>query len=139
MIKIKPSEATILNFQVDVEGSDKSPIPRLVIPISDKGISLVFEGTLKDGEVEVDVSELLELTDSKSFKGSLEVIVDDSIFYPWTDTIIIEAETKVKAKNIKKVIKESKVSVKARTKKEIVEDDVMVVKKKLGDIFGEKL
>ncbi len=143
MINIDPKEGTILKFSVDVSGSEETPKPRLVIPISDKGISLVFEGTMKNGEVEVNISELIKLTDSKKFSGELEVVVDDSIFYPWKDSIVIKESTQVKAsiKSTKK-LNEDKVKVTAKkTSKESKESPVPIIKikKNLGDLFSENL
>ena len=42
MIEINPDESTILKFEVDVSGTEAIPQPRLVIPISEKGVSLTF-------------------------------------------------------------------------------------------------
>ncbi len=141
-IIIKPQENKILRFEVDVSGSTETPEPRLIIPISES-VSLMFEGKINKGEVEVDVSDLLELTDSKEFKGKLEVLVESEVFTPWEDSIIIKESKQVKVKSVKTPIKESKVNVKAKTKKAKTtkkESKIMELKKKnLGDMFGEKL
>ena len=139
MIEINPNEGTILKFEVDVSGSDETPKPRLVIPISDQGVSLTFEGVINDGKVEVNIQELLKLTDSKEFQGKLEVIVEDSIFVPWEENIVIKRPTKVKAKTVKAPIKESKVTVtavKSSKDKAEVKAPVMEIKKKsMNDLF----
>ncbi len=140
-IIINPDENTLLKFEVDVSGSQETPIPRLIIPISET-VSLVFKGTMNNGEVEVDVSDLLELTNSKEFKGSLEVVLENEIFYPWEDIIVIKEKPKVKAKTIKNTIKESKVKVSAKTKTKTTKKKIPVMelkKKNLGDMFDEKL
>lgn len=139
MIEISPNESTILKFKVDVEGTEETPQPRLVIPISKKGVSLVFEGNIKKDEVSVDVKELLKLTDSKEFSGKLEVIVEDSFFIPWEDKIVIKKSTTVKAKTVKNTIKESKkIQVKAKNKAD--KETVMEIKKKdLKDMLSDKL
>ena len=142
MIKISQKD-TKIKFEVDVSGSDETPKPRLVIPISDNGVSLVFEGTMNNGEVEVNISELLKLTDSKEFQGKLEVIIEgeDAIFVPWEDKIVIETPVGVKAKTVKQTpVKEEKIKVSAtsgepKTQKEA---PIMEIKKKsLGDMFSE--
>jgi len=143
MIEINPKESTTLNFKVNVSGSNAIPQPRLIIPISKK-VSLVFEGKMVEGEVEVNISELLELTDSKKLKGKLEVIIEDNIFYPWEDIIKIKNTTSVKAETVKKPIKESKIKVSANTadSEVIIEDeeDVIEIKpKNLKDMFDNKL
>ncbi len=139
MIEIDPKQSTILKFEVDVSGSEAIPKPRLVIPISEKGISLIFEGIINDGKVEVDVSELLQLTDSKKFKGKLEVIVEDSIFVPWEEDIVIKKSAVVKAKTINSSVKESKIVVTA-SNNEDSDDSLMEIKKKsIRDLFNEEL
>lgn len=142
-LKINPDESTIIKFEVDVSGSKETPLPRLIIPISENGIGLIFEGKLDNGIVEVDVSELIKLTDSKTFSGKLEVVVEDSIFYPWEDTIQIKEVTKVKAsaKKTKTSLKESKIKVSVKNQKSNNNTKkVMELKKKnLGDMFSEKL
>ena len=145
MIEINPKESTTLHFKVNVSGSNASPKPRLNIPIGNKGVSLVFEGTMVDGEVEVNISELLKLTDSKKVQGILEVVVSDNIFYPWKDTIVIKEATSVKAITTKSPLKESKVEVSfveqteqtIQTKPEV--EVKPTIKKKLGDLFSDKL
>ena len=136
-IIIKPKENKMLKFEVDVSGSSETPEPRLIIPISEN-VSLMFEGKINKDEVSVDVSDLLELTNSKEFKGKLEVVVEGEIFIPWEDSIVIKESKQVKAKSIKNNLKESKqVKVKAVSKEKA---PVMKLKKKnLGDIFGDKL
>ena len=139
-IKINPNESTELKFQVNVSGSYDTPNPRLVIPITENGISLVFEGTLNDHEVTVDISELLSLTDSTEFNGKLEVIVGENIFVPWEDEIVIDKPTTVVATSMDTpVIKEEtkvEVKVKRAKKKKPLEEKtepkkkVMKVKKK---------
>jgi len=130
---------TKLKFEVDVSGSEETPEPRLIIPISET-VSLMFQGEINKDEVEVDVSDLLELTNSKEFKGRLEVVVEGEIFTPWEDSIIIKESKQVKAKSIKTPIKESKVKVKAKSTKTKTKVPVMELKKKnLGDMFSEKL
>jgi hypothetical protein len=137
-MKLNPSEGTILKFKIDVSGTTSVPQPRLVIPISDKGISLVFEGVMNNGSVEVDVAQLLQLTDSTEFQGKLEVVIEDSIFVPWEENIEIESPTVVKAKAVKAPIKESTVTVSATTGKEEVKAPIMELKKKsVSDLFSE--
>jgi len=139
-IKINPDESTELKFQVNVVGSSDIPNPRLIIPISENGISLVFEGKLDDNEVTVDISELLTLTDSINFDGKLEVIVGENIFVPWEDEITIEQPTKVVATSLmsEPIKEETKVEAKVevvKPKNKTVKEStkpkkVMKVKKK---------
>ena len=140
-IIIKPNENKILKFEVDVSGTEETPEPRLIIPISES-VSLMFEGQINKDEVEVDVTDLLKLTNSKEFNGKLEVVVEGEIFTPWEDSIIIKESKQVKAKNIKTPVQESKVNVKAKTyssKSTPTRKTMQIKKKNLGDLFGEKL
>lgn len=135
-IKINPDESTELKFQVNVVGSSDLPNPRLIIPISESGVGLVFEGKLDDHEVTVDISDLLELTDSVNFDGRLEVIVGENIFVPWEDEITIEQPLKVSVSSLMdeptlkeetkveatvEVVKPKKKVVKEQKKKKIME------------------
>ena len=137
-IIIKPKENKVLKFEVDVSGSEETPEPRLIIPISET-VSLMFQGEVNKDEVNVDVSDLLELTDSKEFKGRLEVVVENEIFTPWEDSIVIKESRTVKAKSIKTPIKESKIKVKAKNTKAKSIPVMEIKKKNLGDMFGDKL
>jgi hypothetical protein len=131
-IEINPKESTILSFEVNVTGSKETPVPRLVIPISDNGMSLVFEGTMKDGKVSVDVSELLTLTDSLEFNGKLEVVVEDSIFVPWEEKLVIIQPLEVQAEAVKiEVTEKKKVGVSAGITKSSEEGVVTITEKKV--------
>jgi hypothetical protein len=137
-IEINPNESTIITFEVEVDGSETTPTPRLVVPISESGVSIMFEGQINGDKVEVDIADLLEMTNSTEFQCKLEVVVEDSIFVPWEENIVIKRPTQVKAKTVKSPLKESKVKVSAKTKDDPkpIKAPIMEVKKKsMNDMF----
>ena len=154
MIEINPKENTTLSFSVDVSGTTATPRPRLIVPI-EEGLYLAFEGKFNEGTVEVDIAGLLEMTKQTSFAAKLEVVVEDSIFTPWEEELVINKPAEVKASTIK--VEEKKVVVKAEkaTKSGDVATPVPVeeevepeTKRKVigefkpktaSEIFGEKL
>ncbi len=143
-LTISPKESTILKFKIDVSGSARVPIPRLIIPINERGVHLVFEGIMNNGQVEVDVQELLELTNSKEFSGKLEVIIEDQIFVPWEETIIIEESLEVKAKTVKAKKTKKKIIVEAaesktESKTELNEELKVMKLKSAKDLFKKEL
>lgn len=150
MINIDPKKSTILEFSVSVEGSTDSPKPRLVIPISKNGVSLIFEGEINDNKVQIDVSDLLKLTDSKQFSGKLEVIVEGNIFVPWEDELVIKKDPKVSVDEVTHVVTEDNTGSNIDVKSNILENteqtepsnkkpSIMKVKKKsIEDMFFDK-
>lgn len=152
MIEINPKENTTLSFEVDVSGTTAPAKPRLIVPLGE-GLYLAFEGTVNEGTVEVDIAELLALTDSTEFNAKLEVVVEDSIFTPWEEKLVINKPKEVKASAIK--VEEKKIVVKAEkaTKSGDVATPVPVVEeeeekptrkvigkiKTAGELFNEKL
>ena len=100
----KPTE-----FTCDVavkNASTKSALARIVVESG--GISLLFEGTIRDGKCNIPINRLKGLLDENSRgKIKLEIIVEDTYFIPWQDEFLTETHTgvKVKINEQKRVIK----------------------------------
>lgn len=73
----------------------KNSMARLVIESAD--LNLIFNGKIENGKCNVPIKKLKGLLD-ESVRGkiSLEVIVEDTYFVPWTSNFIVEERTSVK-------------------------------------------
>jgi hypothetical protein len=85
-------------FECDVSvknASLKNSVARLVVESDD--IDLVFKGKINDGKCTVPIRKLKGILDENS-KGnmSLEVIVEDTYFKPWSDSFVVEEHTSIK-------------------------------------------
>jgi hypothetical protein len=85
-------------FECDVSvknASLKNSVARLVVESND--IDLVFKGKINDGKCTVPIRKLKGILDENS-KGnmSLEVIVEDTYFKPWSDSFVVEEHTSIK-------------------------------------------
>jgi len=153
MIEINPKENTTLTFQVDISGTTAAPKPRLIVPLGE-GLYLAFEGTVNEGTVEVDIAELLALTEATEFDARLEVVVEDSIFTPWAEKVVINKPKEVKANPVKIEEKKIVVSAEKATKSgdvatpiPVEESEEKPERKVIGeykpksakDLFGDKL
>ncbi len=100
----KPTE-----FACDISvknASLKNSVARMVV--KSEGLTLLFEGKIKDGKCVVPIGRLKGLLDENT-KGrmNLEIIVEDTYFSPWQDDFSAEEHTSVKVK-----VNESKQSTK---------------------------
>lgn len=78
--------------------SIKGSIARLVLE-SDSGLNLVFKGNIENGKCNIPVRRLKGLLEENSKgKMSLEVIIEDTFFQPWTSEFLVEEHTSVKVK-----------------------------------------
>jgi hypothetical protein len=137
MIEINPKENTTLTFEVDVSGTVATPKPRLLVQLGE-GVNLAFEGVVNDGSVDVDIAELLKLTESNEFEAKLEVIVEDCIFVPWEEKIVINKPTIVEAAAVTEKVEKPKVT--AKTKVTSTKDVALPtdpIKESKGKIIGE--
>ena len=75
----------------------KNSIARLIA--ESDGISLVFNGQIKNGKCVVPVHRLKGLLDENTRgKMHLEMIVEDTYFKPWQSDFVVEEHTSVKVK-----------------------------------------
>lgn len=73
----------------------KNSVARLVV--ESENLDLVFKGKINDGKCIVPIRKLKGILDENT-KGnmSLEVIVEDTYFKPWSDDFIVEEHTSIK-------------------------------------------
>jgi hypothetical protein len=111
MIQINRNKPTILNFSLEVHGSNQPPTARLVIPISET-LAIVVNGDVDKSVITVEVppiAEYYKLDESVIKNSKLEVIIDESLFIPWSgelgikDTPVVNATVSESTKRTSKI------------------------------------
>lgn len=111
-MKIYLDESKLFKCKLKVEGTTLSKSKcRLLVKSDD--LTLMYEGKIHDnGQVEVTIPKLKKYIESKSGMATLEVIADDTVFTPYTETIefankyvveVVTEETSNKKPSIKLV------------------------------------
>jgi hypothetical protein len=114
------------NFQCEVSvknASLKNSIARLIVE-SNEGPTLVFNGKIEGEKCIIPIKRLKGLLDEGSTGNvSLEVIVEDTFFKPWSDTFLVEEHTSVKVRVSENKQSSNKpiVKVKSVSKKQVNE------------------
>ena len=115
MIEIDGNKVNTLSFNLNMSGTTKVPIARLMIPVSEQ-VTITFPAEVKDGKAIVEVLPLRKYVDKVYDKLKdvvLEVIIGETLFYPWkgelkvTNIMIVEAEDPVVNNAIEDVMKRS--------------------------------
>jgi len=94
--KLYTDKQEVFECEVAVKNSSlKNSIARLIVEAGD--LDLVFKGKINDGKCTVPIRKLKGILDENS-KGnmSLEVIVEDTYFKPWSDSFVVEEHTSIK-------------------------------------------
>jgi len=88
-------------FECDVQIKNatlKNSIARLIVE-SSEGPNLVFKGTIEKDKCIIPIKRLKGILDENTHGNiSLEFIIEDTFFKPWTDTFSVEEHTSVKVK-----------------------------------------
>jgi len=78
---------------IQIEGASSSQsITRLILEFSNR--TLLFEGTIENGHVMIDVPQLSEITDKEGL-ATLEVIADQTFFKAWQSPFDLENKRSV--------------------------------------------
>jgi len=117
-MKIYLDESKLFKCKLKVEGTTLSKSKcRLLVKSND--LTLMYEGKIHDnGEVEVSIPKLKRYIESKNGMATLEVIADDTVFTPYTETIefankyVVEVIGEEKTKINKPVISVTHVATK---------------------------
>lgn len=83
--------------QLEIEGADSSNSLSRIILESEKGLNLLFNGSVKsNGECVVPIDKLKNILNEND-KGTikLEIIADDTVFTPWTSDFVVKTSKKV--------------------------------------------
>lgn len=116
-MKIYLDESKLFKCKLKVEGTTLSKSKcRLLVKSDD--LTLMYEGKIHDnGEVEVSIPKLKKYIESKNGMATLEVIADDTVFTPYTESIeftnkyvveVVTEETSNKKPSIKLVTEPTK-------------------------------
>ena len=103
MIEIDGNKVNTLSFNLNMSGTTKTPVARLMIPVNEQ-VTIAFPAEVKEGKAIVEVQPLRKYVDKVYDKIEdvvLEVIIGETLFYPWkgelkvTNIMIVEAEDPV--------------------------------------------
>lgn len=147
--RINPEESCDLNFNLAISGSDQEP----------SDIRFIIEGQMFDGEMVQDVfsiicravrtddgirvyiPKLLNLFKAGSYKSRLEVILENRLFVPVSEEIVIEEPLKVEST---KPVTKPKIEISASFFNEKSEPEIVPVKREpkvkvnLDEIFKKE-
>jgi hypothetical protein len=98
--KLYTDKSEIFECEISVKNASlKNSIARLVV--ESDNVDLVFKGKIDDGKCIVPIKKLKGILDENTKgKMSLEVIVEDTYFSPWSDAFVVEEHTSIKV-NVK--------------------------------------
>lgn len=134
MIEIDGNKVNTLSFNLNMSGTTKTPVARLMIPVNEQ-VTIAFPAEVKDGKAIVEVQPLRKFVDKvydKIEDVALEVIIGETLFYPWkgelkvTNIMIVEAEDPVVNNAIKGAMNRDNGNPTVETK---VSEESEVVKK----------
>lgn len=106
--KIKLDESAKLEFGVQITGAEGRPTARFVIEGTDMSVSYPCH-PMSGGGIEVEVGNLKNVFPAGEYPVRLEIIIENKIFIPYEDTIILEPNVHVTSKP--EAVKEVKESV----------------------------
>lgn len=106
--KIKLDESAKLEFGVQITGAEGRPSARFVIEGSEMSVSYPCH-PMSGGGIEVEVGNLKNVFPAGEYPVRLEIIIENKIFVPYEDTIILEPNVHVTSKP--EAVKEVKESV----------------------------
>jgi len=136
--KLNLSESAVLDFGVNITGSDGRPDARFIIEGKDFSVSFPCKQTTEG--VEVEIKGLQNIFKAGEYTAKLEIVLENKIYTPVIDKIIFEPAititTESKVKTIKEEVKVANVKV---TKKPIVEEKALTESqiKALTDLVSE--
>lgn len=105
--KIKLDESAKLEFGVQITGAEGRPSARFVIEGQEMSVSYPCH-PMSGGGIEVEVGNLKNIFPAGEYPVRLEIIIENKIFTPFEDTIILEPNVHVTSKpQSVKEIKES--------------------------------
>lgn len=120
--KIKLDESTKLEFGVQITGAEGKPNARFVIEGTDMSVTYPCH-RMSGGGIEVEVGNLKNVFPAGEYPVRLEIIIENKIFIPYEDTIILEPNVHVTSKptgikEVKESVQVGKVVVKPQPKAE---------------------
>jgi hypothetical protein len=131
MIEIDGNKVNTLTFNLNLSGTTKPPKARLMIPVNES-VSIAFPAEIKENKAVVEVLPLRKYVDKvyeKLENVVLEVIIGETLFYPWTgdfkvtNIMIVEAADPVIENTVEKRMNGSESVEHKSTSKKVVTDD----------------
>ena len=116
MYTLYTDKQKLFECKVEIFGAKLSN-SKVRLVLESKGVNLLFPGNIKsDGSCEISISKLGQfLSEEDTGKLKLEVIAEDTMFYPWEDNFSIKTSKKVTTEVINRdeeeYIPQKKVSV----------------------------
>lgn len=116
-MKLQKDKTQIVEFQIEIEGTQDKITPRLVLKGRD--MSIVFDGKMKGKNAIFEVSKLDRFFENaKEADAEIEVIVENKYFTPWKSTVEFEVPVKVTVtESLQPMIKEPIVKIEAKPTK----------------------
>ena len=120
--KIKLDESAKLEFGVQITGAEGKPNARFVVEGPDMSVSYPCH-RMSGGGIEVEVGNLKNVFPAGEYPVRLEIIIENKIFVPFEDTIILEPNVHVttkpqSVKEVKESVQVGQVVVKPQPKAE---------------------
>lgn len=120
--KIKLDESAKLEFGVQITGAEGKPNARFVVEGPDMSVSYPCH-RMSGGGIEVEVGNLKNVFPAGEYPVRLEIIIENKIFTPFEDTIILEPNVHVttkpqSVKEVKESVQVGQVVVKPQPKAE---------------------
>ena len=120
--KIKLDESAKLEFGVQITGAEGKPNARFVVEGQDMSVSYPCH-RMSGGGIEVEVGNLKNVFPAGEYPVRLEIIIENKIFVPFEDTIILEPNVHVttkpqSVKEVKESVQVGQVVVKPQPKAE---------------------
>jgi hypothetical protein len=91
--KLKLDEKRKIEFSLSITGADGAPSSRFII--EGKDFALSFPCTQTSEGVEVEIGDLKKVLEAGEYPVKLEVIIDNKIYTPCQDTIVLEQNVEV--------------------------------------------
>lgn len=107
--KLKLDESTKLEFGVQISGAEGKPQARLVIEGKDFNVSYPCH-PMSGGGIDVELGNFKNIFPAGEYPVRLEIIIENKIFVPFEDTIILEPSVEITSKP--KAVTEIRESVK---------------------------
>lgn len=120
--KIKLDESAKLEFGVQITGAEGKPNARFVVEGTEMSVSYPCH-RMSGGGIEVEVGNLKNIFPAGEYPVRLEIIIENKIFTPFEDTIILEPNVHVttkpqSVKEVKESVQVGQVVVKPQPKAE---------------------
>ena len=100
-MKINPTKKTSLRFEIALSGAKETPVARLMIKPDNENYYIGIPASVNGGIVEAKITkEMIKGFTFEEGEVCLEVIVGESIFVPWKESLMIEEKFQLDVKPI---------------------------------------